>query len=301
MVKQQVIGFLIVERQRILRNEPAPEGTKPTPDQRFQLGGEINRCDRPARPGQCFGIVSEATPGNQRPSPGCLYAEGRVPRQLGKKLGVRTSQVPGRSTEGVANRPVAARQALSSTHPHSVEIAATTSSLARTASIEEEHQVESSGAGEAATAAEVLIGLDVQLRRHHYHSPDEEAEPLDLIELGALANLEWDEKDGLWAQLDELVTFDITPARSSICIYLDEEPVVTLWASPAGQDMRWLTDWETDLTQSEQQHFLRRVGLLGKESTQRVIKAVDQLRTGAIESEEQHAVAAAVREWLAQR
>lgn len=161
--------------------------------------------------------------------------------------------------------------------------------------------MESSGADEAARAAETLIGLDVQLRRHHYHSPDEEAEPLDLIELGALANLEWDEKDGLWAQLDELVTFDITPTRSSICIYLDEEPVVTLWATHAEQEMRWTTDWETDLTQSEQQHFLRRVGLLGKESTQRVIKAVDQLRTGATESEDQAAVAAAVREWLAQR
>ena len=161
--------------------------------------------------------------------------------------------------------------------------------------------MESSGAGEAATAAETLIGLDLQLRRHHYHSPDEEAEPLDLIEMGALANLEWDEKDGLWAQLDELVTFDITPTRSSICIYLDEEPVVTLWATPAGRETRWMADWDADLTQSEQQHFLRRVGLLGKESMQRVIKAVDELRTGAIESADEDEVAATVREWLAQR
>lgn len=161
--------------------------------------------------------------------------------------------------------------------------------------------MEPSGAGEATTAAETLIGLDLQLRRHHYHSPDEEAEPLDLIELGALANLEWDEKDGLWAQLDQLLTFDITPTRSSICIYLDEEPVVTLWADPTGQETPWLADWETDLTQSEQQHFLRRVGLLGKESAQRVIKAVDALRTGAIQPEEQTVVASAVREWLAQR
>ena len=160
--------------------------------------------------------------------------------------------------------------------------------------------MESTGAGEAATTAETLIGLDLQLRRHHYHSPDEEAEPLDLIEMGALANLEWDDKDGLWAQLDELVTFDITPTRSSICIYLDEEPVVTLWATPTEQGTRWLTDWDADLTQSEQQHFLRRVGLLGKESTQRVIKAVDQLRTGEVQPEES-VVASAVREWLAQR
>ena len=160
--------------------------------------------------------------------------------------------------------------------------------------------MESSGAYEAATTAETLIGLDLQLRRHHYHSPNEDAEPVDLIDLGALTNLEWDEKDGLWAQLDELVTFDITPTRSSICIYLDEEPVVTLWAT-TGQEKRWLADWETDLTQSEQQHFLRRVGLLGKESTQRVIAAVDQLRAGAQEPDERAVVSSAVRGWLAQR
>jgi hypothetical protein len=164
-----------------------------------------------------------------------------------------------------------------------------------------EHKVESSGANETATTAETLIGLDLQLRRHHYHSADDDADQLDLMELGAIANLEWDEKDGLWAQLDELVTFDITPTRSSICIYLDEEPVVTLWATTADQEGRWLADWEADLTQSEKQHFLRRVGLLGRESTQRVIKAVDQLRAGSTEPEEQAFVSSTIREWLTQR
>jgi hypothetical protein len=166
---------------------------------------------------------------------------------------------------------------------------------------EREHQVESSGANETITTAEALIGLDLQLRRHHYHSPDEDAEPRDLIELGALTNLEWDEKDGLWAQLDELVTFDITPTRSSICIYLDEEPVVTLWSTPAGQEKRWLADWDVDLTQSERQHFLRRVALLGRESTERVVNAVDQLRSEAEDPDEQASLASTVREWLAQR
>ncbi len=161
--------------------------------------------------------------------------------------------------------------------------------------------MDSSGANETVGTADTLIGLDIQLRRHHYHSPDEDAEPLDLIDLGALANLEWDEKDGLWAQLDELVTFDITPTRSSICIYLDEEPIVTLWAAPPGREERWLADWEADLTQSEKQHFLRRVALLGRESTGRVIEAVDQLRREAAEPDDQAAVAATVREWLAQR
>ena len=163
-----------------------------------------------------------------------------------------------------------------------------------------EHQVDTSGANETTTTAETLAGLDLQLRRHHYHSPDEESGQLDLIELGAIANLEWDEKDGLWAQLDEMITFDVTPTGSSICIYLDEEPVVTLWAARTGQGA-WLTDWEADLTQSEQQHFLRRVGELGKDRTQRVTEAVDQLRTESTETDEKAYVTSTVREWLAQR
>ena len=161
--------------------------------------------------------------------------------------------------------------------------------------------METSGANEAAATAETLIGLDLQLRRHHYHSPDEDAEPLDLIELGALANLEWDEKDGLWAQLDELITFDITPTRSSICIYLDEEPVVTLWSASIDEGRQWLADWDAELTQSEQQHFLRRIGTLGKGSIRRVIEAVDQLRAESTDRQEQTLVTSTVREWLAQR
>jgi hypothetical protein len=161
--------------------------------------------------------------------------------------------------------------------------------------------VETSANKEMASTAEALIGLDLQLRRHHYHSPDEESEPIDLIELGALANLEWDENDGLWAQLDDLVTFDITPTASSICIYLDEEPVVTLWATSTSEGTHWLADWDADLTQSEQQHFLRKIRLLGTESTQRVITAVKNLRAESAEPDERAMVASTVREWLAQR
>ena len=161
--------------------------------------------------------------------------------------------------------------------------------------------MDTSDTNEIASTAQALLGLDVQLRRHHYHSPDEDSEPLDLIELGAIANLEWDEKDGLWAQLDELITFDVTPTRSSICIYLDEEPVVTLWATPADDGGHWLTDWEAELTQSEQQRFLRRVGELGKGSTRRVIEAVDQLRAESTEPDESAFVTSSVREWLSQR
>jgi hypothetical protein len=160
--------------------------------------------------------------------------------------------------------------------------------------------VGTSGASEAATTAETLIGLDLQLRRHHYHTADEDSDQLDLIELGAIANLEWDEKDGLWAQLDELITFDITPTRSSICVYLDEEPIVTLWAARTDEGAQWLTDWEADLTQSEQQHFLRRVGGLSKDSMRRVIEAVDQLRAASTEPDERTYVTSTVREWLAQ-
>lgn len=160
--------------------------------------------------------------------------------------------------------------------------------------------METSSTNEATATAETLIGLDLQLRRHHYHSPDEEAEPADLIGVGAIINLEWDEKDGLWAQLDDQITFDITPTGSSICVYLDEEPVATFWASPSSTDTNWAVDWETDLTQSERQHFLRRVGLLGKESTQRIIAAIDRLRKESID-EDRSFVASAVREWLSQR
>jgi hypothetical protein len=145
-----------------------------------------------------------------------------------------------------------------------------------------------------------LVGLDLQLRRHHYHSPDEEAEPLDLIDMGAIANLEWDEKDGLWVQLDDLITFDITPTGSSICIYLDEEPVVTLWADPTAEK-GWMGDWEADLTGSERQHFLRRVGVLAKESRERVVAAVDRLRAETDGTEDRVFVASTVREWLSSR
>jgi hypothetical protein len=161
--------------------------------------------------------------------------------------------------------------------------------------------VETEGAEEIASTALVLAGLDLQLRRHHYHSPDEDTGQMDLIELRAVANLEWDEKDGLWAQLDELITFDITPTGSSICVYLDEEPVVTLWANPTREGTRWLADWEADLTHSEQQRFLRRVGDLGKDCTQRVLEAVDQVRTESTGPEERSFVTSTVRDWLSQR
>ena len=152
---------------------------------------------------------------------------------------------------------------------------------------------------ETALTAEALIGLDLQLRRHHYHTPDEDSGQVDLIELGAITNLEWDEKDGLWAQLDDVITFDVTPTGSSICIYLDEDPVVTLWAMPSEEGASWLADWDADLTQSEQQRFLRRVRELGTGSTRRVIEAVEQLRTES--TEDRAFVASTVREWLSSR
>ena len=159
----------------------------------------------------------------------------------------------------------------------------------------------SSDGTETAATAGALIGLDLQLRRHHYHTPDEDSGQTDLIELGAITNLEWDEKDGLWAQLDELITFDVTPTGSSICIYLDEDPVVTLWAIPMGEGVDWLADWEADLTQSEQQRFLRRVAELGGASTRRVIEAIDDLRTDSTEADEKAFLTSTVREWLAAR
>ena len=42
--------------------------------------------------------------------------------------------------------------------------------------------MDTSSTNEIEATAGRLIGLDLQLRRHHYHSSDENAEPLDLID-----------------------------------------------------------------------------------------------------------------------
>jgi hypothetical protein len=73
-----------------------------------------------------------------------------------------------------------------------------------------------------------------------------------------------------------------------------------LWATATSESTYWPTDWDADLTQSEQQHFLRRIRLLSTESTQRLIAAVKNLRAGSAEPDERAFVTSTVREWLAQ-
>ncbi len=156
-------------------------------------------------------------------------------------------------------------------------------------------------ADETANTALSLIGLDIELRRHHYHSPDEVDQQLDLIEEGVITNLEWDEKDGLWVQFDEVVTFDITPTHSSICVYADEDPVVTLWANTIGA--KWQSDWDAELTHTERQRFLRRVADLAERATQGARRATEALRVAAAsdEQDDRAEAAALVRKWLAGR
>lgn len=154
---------------------------------------------------------------------------------------------------------------------------------------------------EIESTARALVALDLQLRRHHYHLADDEAEPVDLIETGAIANLEWDDKDGLWVQFDELITFDITPTGSSICVYANEDPIVTLWAEQTSGGRMWTADWDTDLTHSEQGRFLRRVGDLARNATHLVTRAVEEIRavTAGEDAEERAYATEVVREWLA--
>ena len=103
VIKQQVVRFLIAEGEGILRDEPAPEGTKPTPHQRLEFGCIIDRSDRPTCQDQRFGVMSKATPGHQGTPAPSLYPEQGILCQPGHEFGVRTSQVPRWTTKGIAN------------------------------------------------------------------------------------------------------------------------------------------------------------------------------------------------------
>ncbi len=163
--------------------------------------------------------------------------------------------------------------------------------------------VEQGEDAEARGAALALVGLDLELRRHHYHSPEEESGQVDLIDAGAIANLEWDDKDGLWAQFDEVIAFDMTPTRSSICIYADGSPVVTIWAVETPEGQRWQSDWETDLTHSERQRLLRRVAEMAGRSAAAVSDITAALLAASRDEDTEEAsyTSSVVRDWLAGR
>jgi len=121
MIEQQVVRLVVVESQRVSSDEPAPEGAETSRDQRLQFGGEIDRGHGPARFGQRFGVMSQATSGNQRLPTTSFHAERRVLHQSRYQLRMRTTEVPRRSTKGIANRPVASGELSPSAHSISVE------------------------------------------------------------------------------------------------------------------------------------------------------------------------------------
>ena len=49
VVEQEVIQLIVLKGESVFGNEPAPERTKPTPDQGFQFGGIIDRRHVPSR------------------------------------------------------------------------------------------------------------------------------------------------------------------------------------------------------------------------------------------------------------
>ena len=67
-------------------------------------------------------------------------------------------------------------------------------------------------------AGRALGRLAAQLRRHYFHLPYELA-PDDLIEEGLVVNLDWDERDSLWVQLDATITLDAPAAGSPLTVY----------------------------------------------------------------------------------
>lgn len=142
-----------------------------------------------------------------------------------------------------------------------------------------------------------LAQLAVQLRRHYYHLPYELA-PDDLIEAGLLVNLDWDERDSLWAQLDAVVTLDSPVGGSPVTVYAEEGPVVTLWRAVDGAG--WTADWDVDLDDAERNRLLEKLGALAQGLTSRIDGLVaDYLTTGAeLEEDDRIETTHVAREWL---
>ncbi|HSR44709.1 MAG TPA: hypothetical protein VLT15_05685 [Acidimicrobiia bacterium] len=142
-----------------------------------------------------------------------------------------------------------------------------------------------------------LAQLAVQLRRHYYHLPYELA-PDDLIEAGLLVNLDWDERDSLWAQLDAVVTLDSPVGGSPVTVYAEEGPVVTLWRSVDGTG--WAADWDVDLDAAERNRLLEKLTALAQGVAAKIDGLVaDYLATGAeLEEDDRIETTHVAREWL---
>ncbi len=95
----------------------------------------------------------------------------------------------------------------------------------------------------------------------------------------------------------------MTPTRSSICIYADASPVVTIWAVETPEGQRWQSDWETDLTHSERQRLLRRVAEMAGRSAAAVSDITAALLAASPDEDPEEAAhtSSVVRDWLAGR
>jgi hypothetical protein len=155
---------------------------------------------------------------------------------------------------------------------------------------------------EEVRAAAALEHLALQLRRHYYHLPYEQA-PDDLIQEGLVVNLEWDDRDALWLQFDSILTLEIPPAGSPLGVYAEEGSVVTLWRTVSAGETEWMADWDVELTQSERKNFLRRLSQRAQEVDSEIDDFIKDYLSASLELEadDRQETADVVREWLSAR
>ncbi len=146
------------------------------------------------------------------------------------------------------------------------------------------------------TTATTLQRLAMELRRHYYHLPYDLG-PDDLIEEGIILNLDWDERDSLWAQLDPTVTLDAPVTGSPLAVYAEEGPVVTFWSLPDGG---WRADWDVDLDAPARSGFLTRLDELAGRIADGVAGVVDTHLADAaqLQEDDRMETTEVAREWL---
>lgn len=152
---------------------------------------------------------------------------------------------------------------------------------------------------EETRAATSLSALALELRRHYYHYPYEQA-PDDLIEADIITNLEWDERDSLWVAFDVTITLEVPPGGTPIGVYAEEGPVVTMWRGVGEGGNVWTADWDVDLTNTEKQKFLRRLSDSCSATAEEVRKVTaDRLTEAAsLDEDDRQETSDVVREWM---
>ena len=152
---------------------------------------------------------------------------------------------------------------------------------------------------EETRTAVALSGLALELRRHYYHNPYEQA-PEDLIDAGIITNLEWDERDSLWVAFDVTITLEVPPGGTPIGVYAEEGPVVTMWRGVGESGDNWTADWDVDLSPIEQQKFLRRMAESCSAAADEVRRVTaDRLASSAsLDEDDRQETSDVVREWM---